>query len=171
MRTNYWQRSARLKTAKHNKGELMENRPTEELDKILSETKPEGIGDYLIENRQFIADDKKGFYYYYKNVIDSKHIKLRDVYERVDVSESYGSKIVSMEKHTTDRDLIIKMCLAGHFSLLEMNRALKLYGFNPLYARDRRDAVVIVALNNHIYSIEKVNEMLKENGLEGLSKE
>ena len=42
-------------------------------------------------------------------------------------STSYGSKIVTMEKHTKDRDLIIRLCLAGHFNWDETNRALKLY--------------------------------------------
>ena len=111
----------------------MENRPTEELDQILSKTKPNQIADYISDNSKYLADDNKGFYYYYKDVLDSKHIRLKDVYSQVGVTESYGSKIVSMEKHTKNRDLIIRLCLAGHFSLDEMNRALKLYGFNGLY--------------------------------------
>ena len=93
---------------------------------------------------------------------------LKDVYIQVGVSESYGSKIISMEKHTASRDLIIRFCIAGHFSLVETNRALKLYGLSPLYAKNRKDACVIVALNNHIYDVERINEMLEENKLEGL---
>ena len=146
----------------------MYKKPTGELDKQLAETKPGKIGEYLAANRQDLADEHKGFYYYYKNVLDSKHIMLKDVYIQVGVSESYGSKIISMEKHTASRDLIIRFCIAGHFSLVETNRALKLYGLSPLYAKNRKDACIIVALNNHIYDVERINAMLEENKLEKL---
>ena len=46
---------------------------------------------------------------------------LKDVYMRSDVTESYGGKIITMTKHTKNRDLIIRFCLAGHFSLVETN--------------------------------------------------
>ena len=46
---------------------------------------------------------------------------------------------------------------------------LKLYGFNPLYAKTPKDACVIVALNNHIFDIDEINGILSENGLENLN--
>ena len=144
-------------------------KPTGELDKQLAETKPGKMGEYLAMNRNDMADGNKGFYYYYKDVLDSKHIMLKDVYKVVGVSESYGSKIISMEKHTSNRDLIIRFCLAGHFSLDEMNRALKLYGLSSLYAKNQKDACVIVAVNNHIYDVDRINEILSDNNLEKLN--
>ncbi len=42
-----------------------------------------------------MADEKKAFYYYMKDVLDEKNIKLKDVYSFAGVTESYGSKIVS----------------------------------------------------------------------------
>ena len=76
-----------------------------------------------------------------------------------------------MEKHTKDRDLIIRFCIAGHFNWDETNRALKLYGLNELYAKDPRDAVLIVAINNRIYNPYDIDEMLFEHGLERLTTE
>lgn len=83
-------------------------------------------------------------------LLHEKNIKLKDVYSFAGVTESYGSKIVTMEKHTKDRDLIIRLCLAGHFNWDETNRALKLYGLSELYAKDPRDACIIVAVNNRM---------------------
>ena len=100
-----------------------------------------------------------------------KRIKLKDVYLYADVSETYGSKIVTMEKHTKNRDLIIRLCLAGHFTWDETNRALKLYGMTELYAKDPRDACLIVAINHRKYDINEVNEMLIEQGMDILSKD
>lgn len=149
----------------------MEEKPTNELNSILENTHPGQLSDFLKENSPYMADDKKGFYYYFKDVLDRKGIKLKDVYVFADVSESYGSKIITMEKHTKDRDLIIRLCMAGHFTWYETNRALKLYGMTELYARDKRDACLIVAINHRKYDLAEVDEMLTEQGLDKLSKD
>ena len=121
------------------------------------------------ENSKYLADDKKAFYYYFKDVIESKNIMLKDVYSFAYVSESWGSKIISTERHTTNRDLILRLCIAGHFTLEEINRALKLYGMTPLYAKDRRDASIIVAINNRIYDLSDLDDVLVKQGFSKLS--
>ncbi len=76
-----------------------------------------------------------------------------------------------MEKVTKNREVIIKISLAGHILLDEINTALKLYGMIPLYAKDQRDACIIVAVNNRIYEIDEIDEILKEHNFESLSKD
>ena len=102
-------------------------------------------------------------------MLAQKHIKLKDVYSFAGVSESYGSKILSMEKHAKSRDLILRLCLAGWFNWEETNRALKLYGMSELYAKDPRDACIIIAINNRITDVGTIDGMLEENGLKKLS--
>ncbi len=133
--------------------------------------KPDQLDSYFKDNSKYLADDKKAFYYYMKDVLDEKNIKLKDVYSFAGVTESYGSKIVTMEKHTKDRDLIIRLCLAGHFNWDETNRALKLYGLSELYAKDPRDACIIVAVNNRIFDMYEIDEMLISQGLRKLTTE
>lgn len=149
----------------------MLQKPTDELNDILENTKPGELGAFLKENEKYLADEKKAFYYYFKDVLDEKSIKLSEVYLAADVSESYGSKIIRMEKHTKNRDMIIRLCLAGHFSWNETDRALKLYGMSNLYAKDPRDACLIVAINNRIFDPEKIDKLLVEEGLKKLSKD
>lgn len=149
----------------------MQQKPTDELNDILENTKPGELGAFLKENEKYLADEKKAFYYYFKDVLDEKSIKLSEVYLAADVSESYGSKIIRMEKHTKNRDMIIRLCLAGHFSWNETDRALKLYGMSNLYAKDPRDACLIVAINNRIFDPEKIDKLLVEEGLKKLSKD
>ena len=76
-----------------------------------------------------------------------------------------------MESHTKNRDLIIRLCIAGRFLVDEINRALKLYGMTPLYAKDKRDACIIVAINNRKYDLFEIDDLLEKQGLEKLSKE
>lgn len=147
----------------------MEPKPTNELESILENTHPDQIGRYLQENRNSMADDKKAFYYYMKDTLDEKKIKLKDIYSIAGVTESYGSKIISMEKHTTNRDLIIRFCIAGHFTREETNKALRLYGFNELYAKDPRDACIIAAINFEKYMLCDIDDILIENNLPRIS--
>ena len=149
----------------------MQKKSTNELNDLLENMKPDQLDSYLKDNSKYMADEKKAFYYYMKDVLDEKNIKLKDVYSFAGVTESYGSKIVTMEKHTKDRDLIIRLCLAGHFSWDETNRALKLYGLSELYAKDPRDACIIVAVNNRIFDMYEIDEMLIKRGLKKLSTE
>lgn len=148
----------------------MEKR-TDEVEEILKSMKPSQLSDFYKENHSDMVDDKKAFYYYMKDVMESKNIFLKDVYSFAGVSESYGEQILRMEKHTKNRDLIIRFCIAGHFSLAEANKALKLYGFNTLYAKDKRDACLLVAINNRIFDFADIDDILMEQGLKILSVE
>ena len=147
----------------------MKPKPTTELDKLLEKMSPDKLDDYLKDNCKYLEYGGKAFYYYVKDVLDEKNIKLKDVYSFAGVSETYGSKIISMEKHTKSRDLILRLCIAGHFSWDETNRALKLYGLNELYAKDPRDACLIVAINNRIYDLARIDDMLTQRSMEPLS--
>ncbi len=149
----------------------MKEKPTYELNELLENMKPDQLKDYIKDNAKNRANDKRGFYYFFKDVLDEKEIKLKDIYIRAGVSESYGGQIIRIENHTKNRDVIIRLCLAGHFDLREINRALKLYGFKELYAKDSKDACLIVAINNRIFDLEDIDNMLAEHGLERLSKD
>ena len=149
----------------------MLQKPTDELNELLEKMKPEQLDDYYKTNRKYLAGEKKAFYYYFKDVLEKKNILLKDVYSFAGVTESYGSKIISMEKHTKNRDLIIRLCLAGHFTWEETNRALKLYGFTELYSKDPRDACLIVAINNRMFAPYRIDEMLEKHGLEKLTED
>ena len=147
----------------------MLEKSTDELNELLAGVKPGGINRCLKENEAYLASGKKAFYFYFKDITEKKGIKLKDLYTIAGVSESYGGKIVTMEKHTKDRDLIIRLCLAGHFTWIETSRALRLYGMSELYAKDPRDACIIVAINNRVLDPLRVNELLEKHGMEKLN--
>ena len=131
--------------------------------------KPDQLDRYFKENRKYLADEKKAFYYYMKDTLAEKNIKLKDVYSFAGVSESYGSQILRMEKHAASRDLIIRFCLSGHFNCDETNRALKLYGLSELYAKDKRDACIIVAINNRIFNLGEIDDILAKQGFDKIT--
>lgn len=142
----------------------MEEKRTEELNHILEGMKPSQINHYLRENSSEMRDEKKSFYYFFKDTLAKKRIRLSDVYVTANVSESYGGQIIRMEKHTKNRDLIIRLCIGGHFTWHETSRALKLYGLNELYSRNPRDVCIICALNDRIFDPYRINALLLEEG-------
>ena len=81
------------------------NKPTDELDSILANMKPDQLDEFFNAYGKGVADEKKAFYYYYTGVLKDKRIKLKDVYSFAGESESYGGQIVRMEKRTKDRDI------------------------------------------------------------------
>ena len=149
----------------------MTEKSTEEMNSLLENTSPDKIGDFYDENRNSIIDPNKEFYYYMRKILDEKGKKLKDVYSFAGFSESYGSQILRMEKHTPNRDVIIRLCIAGHFNVNETNKALKLYGCNELYSKDKRDACLIIALHNRKYDMADVDDMLASQDLKILSKD
>lgn len=140
---------------------------TDRLNEVLRSARPDDISKYLAEHRDIILDSS-AFSDYMRSKIREKGFTQLEVFLMADLSEKYGYKLISGEKRTKQRDYIIRLCIASGFSLDETNKALKLYGMSPLYARLPRDASIIVAFNNSIHDVNAVNELLKTNGFEEL---
>ena len=147
---------------------MVDDKTTESLNKVLKQTKPEKISEYLEKNASSMVEGSKPFYDYMTRILKKKGLKQQEVFINADISDRYGYKLIQEEKHTRQRDTIIRLCLAGKFTLLEAQRALKIYGMPSLYAKIPRDAVLIIAFNTGIYEISSVNSLLSENGLETL---
>ena len=52
----------------------MQEKRTDELDELLETMKPEQLGDYYKDNKKYMADDKKTFSYYMKDVLANKNL-------------------------------------------------------------------------------------------------
>lgn len=145
-----------------------EVKTTGTLTSILRAAKPEDISKYLQDNEASLVCEDRPFAYYMRSTLREKGLRQQDVFLAADIPEGYGYKLVSEEKRTRQRDVIVRLCLAGHFSLEEAQKALKLYQMATLYAKVPRDAVLIIALNKEIYSVDDVNELLAKNHMDPL---
>lgn len=139
------------------------NKTTNKLNLVLQGTKPEQLSEFFNENEGSLISSDQPFAEYMRLCIRRKGLIQQEVFINADLSEGYGYKIISGEKHTRKRDTILRLCFGAHFSLEETQRALKIYGMSPLYSRMPRDAVLMVALNNKIYELLEVNSLLREN--------
>ena len=135
---------------------------TRELEDILLNSHSDQIDDYFLDESKELLNTSFGDYF--RDTLLTKKITQQSLFTNADISDKYGYKLISGEKHTNQRDVIIRLCYAGDFTLTETQRALKLYGMAPLYARIKRDALLITAFNEKKKNIIDLNHYLKKNG-------
>lgn len=141
---------------------------TDNLTSVLKSTHPNELKEVFEAHWEKIVSSEKPFCDYMKGLLKQRGLKQQDVFLAADISERYGYKLINEEKHTRQRDTILRLCYAAKLTLDETQRALKLYGMSPLYPRIARDAVLIVAFNNGIYDIHEVNSLLEKHNMEAL---
>ncbi len=127
--------------------------------------KPDGLPQYLARNADMLVHSERPFADYMRMKFREKGMQQQDIFLAADLSERYGYKLISEEKHTTSRDTILRICLAARFDEIETDEALTLYGMAPLHVRNPRDVAFIVAINNRIFDIHDVDAILRENDL------
>ena len=135
---------------------------TKELEGILLNAHSANAEQIFTENNYSFVN--KTFSDYFKDLLSQNKISQQKVFIDADISEKYGYKLISGEKHTNQRDTILRLCYAGKLNVEETNRSLILYGMSPLYARNKRDALLIVAFNDRVGDILDLNEYLIKNG-------
>lgn len=146
----------------------MSEKNTDELNNILGKTHPSDFETYCKENRDSMDPDGDAFICYIKNLLLEKHLTQQTVFLRADIPERYGYKLLSGEKHTRQRDVILRICYAAELTLEETQHALEKYRMPNLYAKVPRDAFLMILFRDRPGSILDVNSLLKQHGLDPL---
>ena len=131
----------------------------------LAALRPEDLAGFLSRNADDLIVSEHPFADYMREKCKEKGILQQEVFLAADLPERYGYKLISEQKHTTQRDTILRLCLAARFDLNETDEALILYGMAPLHTRIPRDAAFIVAIQNRVYDIHDVDAILRGNDL------
>lgn len=141
---------------------------TEELINILGSTHPKAFDKFYEENKTSIINEEFAFSVYVKELLKQKGISQQTTFLKADIPERYGYKLLSGEKRTKQRDIILRICYAAEFTTEETQEALKRYRMPELYPKIPRDALLMTIFNSRIGSIIDVNEILKESGFDPL---
>ncbi len=129
-----------------------------------AQLRPDELPRFLREHAEELLTGTRLFAEYMRAKFKEKGVLQQNVFLGADLSENYGYKLIAEEKHTVNRDVILRLCLAAGFSPEEAQEALILYGMAPLHGRIPRDIVFLVALNSGIRDIHRVNGLLTECG-------
>lgn len=134
---------------------------TEELLKIL---KNSSLDAYLTENDGEMAENL--ICDYLTAVLNEKDLKKSEVIKKSNIQTNYAYQIFSGLK-IPSRDKLISLCFGMSLSLDEAQTLLKYAGFAPLYPRNKRDSVIISALEKG-ESVIRCNITLDELNLSPL---
>ena len=146
----------------------MNEKNTKELTEVLGRTHLSEFDKYCRENKESLNTDENAFSEYIKKLLKARKLTQQVVFLRADIPERYGYKLLSGEKHTKQRDVILRICYAAEMTLEETQHALKQYEMPELYAKIPRDAFLMIIFNKRPGSIIEVNELLNKNGMEPL---
>lgn len=144
----------------------MGEKNTDELEKVLGSTHIKNFDSYCRDNSGCMMDE--AFTVYMKNLLKEKNLTQQTVFLRADIPERYGYKLLSGEKRTRQRDIILRICYAAEMTLEETQRALKKYELPALYAKIPRDALLMIIFNERPGNIVEVNTILKKQGMDTL---
>lgn len=131
-------------------------------DELLNEIK----NTYEIE--RFIEKNAEEFqseplYVVLNKILKEKGLKKSEAVARSGLNRIYGYQIFS-GKRLPSRDKLLALCFGLQLDLEQTNRLLKVGGFAELYAKNKRDSIIIFGISSG-KSIFAVDEILFENGL------
>jgi hypothetical protein len=147
---------------------MMQEKETNELERELGSTHLADYTAFVQNNKDSMLSDATSFSTYIKSILRKKGITQQVAFLKADIPERYGYKLLSGEKHTRQRDVILRICYASELTLKETQRALRKYDMPELYAKIPRDTLIMIAFNERPGSIIDVNALLKEHGMEPL---
>lgn len=137
----------------------------------LGQVRPEELPEFLKTHREALLTGPRPFAAYMREMFRKEGVLQQNVFLAADLSENYGYKLISEEKHTINRDTILRLCLAAGFSMPETQEALILYGMAPLYVLLPRDVVFLTAIRHGIREVHQVNELMRSCALLPLTQE
>ncbi|SEQ11028.1 hypothetical protein SAMN02910289_01316 [Lachnospiraceae bacterium RM5] len=146
----------------------MDEKSTYELEKTLENVHVRDFKKYYEVNKGNMIENDKAFSEYVKPLFKTKKISQQTIFLKADIPERYGYKLISGEKRTRQRDIILRICYAAGLTLEETQKALRIYGMPELYSKIPRDALLMLVFNERPGDILDVNELLKKNGMEVL---
>ena len=91
----------------------------EELYEKVTHMKNEQADQFMKENADVLIKLESAFAEYMRTLIRAKKKTFQDVFLQADISERYGYKLISQEKHTKQRDIILRLCYAGKFNRIK----------------------------------------------------
>lgn len=119
-------------------------------------TQAEDIGCFMEEHNDDYQD--LTFSGYLEHLMQSKDLKKPQVIKASGLGESFAYQIFAGYKNPS-RDKLLALAIGMQLTFPECQRFLKLAGVSELYAKNRRDAVLIFGLQKSL-SLVEINDIL-----------
>lgn len=131
---------------------------TEELlEELLSSPNPELFLDFNPAKNRTLPE-------YLNELLAEKGLKRAQVIRDANLNETFGYQIFKGQRGA-QRNKLLQLSFAMGLDIRETDRLLKIGGTNELYCKNKRDAIIIFAVDKG-YSLQKTNEELYRFGEE-----
>lgn len=134
------------------------DKSTDELMNILQNANDTQILDSVIKDLDKTAD----FHSRIDAILLERNISIAELQRKSCIDRTYIYQIMDGSRNP-GRDKVIAICLALGIDVSETARLLKITGNAVLYPKNRRDAILIYALNNSI-TVADANRLLESYG-------
>lgn len=139
---------------------MNEERPTEELlEELLDSPR---IDEYLANLESDPGVTSCSLSEMLNKLLEEKELVRSKVVSAAQLNSTFGYQIFQGTRQAS-RDKILALAFAMRLNLRETNRLLQAGGANNLYAKSRRDAIIIFCID-HEYTLAKVNQELYRFG-------
>lgn len=118
---------------------------------------------YLLNNKDEINFSRMKIDRALNVILVERGLKKADVIRKSGLDRYYAYQIFNGTKHPT-RDKVIMLCISADMTFDEIQNLLKITGYAILYAKDRRDNVIIYGIKNK-KNVVDINTILYELGL------
>lgn len=132
----------------------MKNKPTDEMLEELLRTND--IEAYFKENSEYFIDYTIAEYLNY--LCDRLSLKKSEVIRKAELNEIYGYQIFA-GKRIPSRDKLMCIAIAMGLDLSGVNKLMKTAGYAMLYAKSKRDSIIIKAVSDGL-SVMETNALL-----------
>ena len=127
-------------------------------DELLGEIScAETIDSYLDENAESISSKKVSEML--EALVEQKGLIKSEIIAKSEISQVYAYQIFSGVKEAPHRDKILSLLIAMNSSLDEVQSFLKLSGYPFLYAKHKRDSIIIFCIENKMTVVQTNNEL------------
>lgn len=131
---------------------------TEELlNELLSSPDPNSFLSSANPSKRSLAE-------YLQQLLDEKGLERSKVVRDAGLNDTFGYQIFKGTRKAS-RDKVLQLAFAMHLGLRETDRLLQAAGANELYCKNRRDAIIIFAVQKG-YTLQEANEELYRFGEE-----
>ena len=128
-------------------------------DQLMSEIKKSTeIKNFLTENNEDIKNYTLSEYI--NILIEKKQVSKGEVIKRAEINYTYGYQIINGTRKPT-KDKLLQICFGLGATVEEANRILLIANAGGLYSKNRRDCIIIFALDKGL-SLSETNELLFE---------
>ncbi len=142
----------------------MGNNMEVDLIKVLKEVRTEKEEESYIK-KYVNKQAEKNFREYLQAHIVSSQMSVAEVMNNSRINKNYGYNIINGTRKNPGRDKVIALCIGAGMDFDQIQEALYLSNLPPLDPRDERDVRIVVAVNNHVIDVLKLNILLEGKGV------